>query len=350
MTTRHKPSELLERYALLLLLVAIFIFFTVDPSTPQFSTAANLKNILSSQAALGILVIASMLPLIAGHIDLSVGPAAGLCSLLCAGMMSKSGLPLLPAMAVAVAAGVTIGLVNGLLVAWVGINSIVATLGTSSIVGALVVWYSGGVSIVTGISSKLTDIGSGDWFGLPKAFWFLVVVVLVAAYVLEQRPIGRHLYAAGSSPRAAELVGLPVRRLTILSFLAAGTLAGLTGVLLVGIQGSANPQLGPSFTLPAIAAVFLGATSISPGRYNVAGGMVAIFLLAISVNGLTLLGAADWVSDMFNGVALLIGVGISVYSGRRRASGTSDAAPPPNQQSLLQSDVEDGVPRADVVL
>lgn len=350
MNLRHKPSELLERYALLLLLAAIFIFFAVDPATPQFATAANLKNILSSQAALGILVVASMLPLIAGHIDLSVGPTAGLCSLLCAGMMSKSGLPLVPAMAVAIGAGLVVGFVNAMLVARIRMNSIVATLGTSSVVGALVAWYSGGVSIVTGISSKLTDVGHGEWLGLPKAFWFLVVVAALAWYVLEQRPIGRHLYATGSSPRAAELVGLPVRRLTVLSFVSAGTLAGMTGVLLVGIQGAGNPQLGPSFTLPAIAAAFLGATAITPGRYNVAGGMVAIFLLAVSVNGLTLLGADDWVSDMFNGVALLIGVGISVYSGRRRASGSPDAEWPADDENMLRGPARGEAPRADVTL
>lgn len=318
MTSFPRPAELLERYALVVLGIAIFLFFAVNPDTPQFATSANLKNILSSQAVLGILVIATMIPLIAGHIDLSVGPGAGLCSLLCAGMMSKAGMDLGPAIAISVAAGVAIGAVNAALIAGIGINSIVVTLGTSSVIGALVLWYSGGVSIVTGVSTNLTDIGRDQFLGVPQPFWILLVIAAIAYYVLNQTPFGRYLYSVGSSPRAAELVGLPVRQLTCLSFLCSGFLAGLTGVLLVAVQGGGNPLLGPTFTLPALAGVFLGATAITPGRYNVIGGILAIFLVAISVNGLTLLGAEAWVSDMFNGLALLLGVGVSVLSGKRR--------------------------------
>lgn len=322
-----RPAEVLERYALVILGIAIFIFFSLNSATPQFSSAANLNNILASQAALGILVIATMIPLIAGHIDLSVGPAAGLASLICAGMMSKTGLPLVPAMAIAILVGIAIGVVNGTLVAGIGINSIVVTLGTSSIVGALVLWYSGGSSIVSGISTTLTDVGKEKILGIPEPFWILLAIVLIAFYVLEQTPFGRYLYSVGSSPRAAELVGLPVRKLTFISFLCSGGLAGFTGVLLLAVQGSGNPLLGPTFTLPALAGVFLGATAITPGRYNVFGGILAIFLLAISVNGLTLLGAEPFVNELFNGVALLVGVGVSVYSGKRRRLGGGPAMP-----------------------
>jgi ribose transport system permease protein len=322
-----RPAELLERYALLILGVAIFVFFCLDSATPQFSSSANLNNILASQAALGILVIATMIPLVAGHIDLSVGPAAGLCSLLCAGMMSKAGMPLVPAALIAIAGGIAIGVVNGTLVSGIGINSIVVTLGTSSIIGALVLWYSSGSSIVTGISTNLTDIGKEKILGIPEPFWILLVIIVIAYYVLEQTPFGRYLYSVGSSPRAAELVGLPVRKLTFVSFLCSGGLAGFTGVLLVAVQGSGNPLLGPTFTLPALAGVFLGATAITPGRYNVLGGILAIFLLAISVNGLTLMGAEPFVNELFNGVALLVGVGVSVYSGKRRRLGGGPAMP-----------------------
>lgn len=320
-------TDLVERYALIVLGIAIFVFFAVNPNTPQFDTSANIKNILSGQATLGVLVIATMIPLVAGHIDLSVGPSAGLTSLVCAGMMSRTGLDLIPAIAVALAVGLIVGVVNGTLVAGLGINSIVTTLGTSSIIGATVLWYSKGVSIVTDVSTNLTSIGSDKILGIPDPFWILLIIAAIAYYVLEQTPLGRYLYAIGSSPRSAELVGIPVRRLTFASFLGSGLLGAIGGVMLVAVQGSGNPLLGQSFTLPALAGVFLGATTIYPGRYNVLGGIFAIFFLAISVNGLTLLGAEAWVSDMFNGVALLVGVGISVYSGKRRSLGKGRGAP-----------------------
>jgi ribose transport system permease protein len=318
MNSRFNPAALFERFGLLILLIAVFVYFSVGSHSAVFDSSANIKNVLSNESVLGILVIATLIPLVAGQIDLSIGPAAGLGSVLCAGLMSKSGWPLGAAAAASLGTGIAIGLVNGLLVAKAGINSIITTLGTSSIIGALVLAYTGGLTIVSGISPKLTEIGSGDWFGVPKPFYFLVLAAAIVWYVLDCIPAGKNLYAAGSSPRAAELVGLNVPRLILGSFVAGGALAGATGVLLVAVQGTGNPQIGENYTLPAIAAAFLGATTIKPGRYNVPGAITAVFFLAFSVNGLTLSGAAPWVSDAFNGVALIAGVGIAVYSRKRR--------------------------------
>jgi ribose transport system permease protein len=314
----RRPAEFFEQYALVVLLAAECVFFSLNSATPQFLTSANVTNILSNQSLLGIIAIATVLPLVANQIDLSVGPTAGLSSLLTAGLMSKSGFPLLPAMLVGISLGVAVGIVNGLLVARAEVNSIVTTLGTSSIIGAIVVWYSNGISISTGISSTLIDIGTGKWIGIPKPFFFLVGIAVLVWYVLEHTPLGRYLYSVGSSPRAAELVGLSVRRLVMGSFIASGTIAGAAGLLFVATQGSANPQIGANFTLPAVAAAFLGATCIKTGRYNVWGTFTAVFFLAVMVDGLTLWGVAGWVSDFFNGVALITAVAITTYSGRRR--------------------------------
>jgi ribose transport system permease protein len=210
-------------------------------------------------------------------------------------------------------------------------------------------WYTGGVTITSAISPNLRQLGTGDWLGLPKPFWFFAVVAVLGWYVLEHTPVGRYLYSVGASPRAAERVGLRVRRFGFVTFLCAGTLAGVAGVLLVAIQGGGNPQLGQNFVLPALAAAFLGATAIKPGRYNIPGAIVAIFLLAISVNGLTLIGAEPWVNEMFNGVALLVGVGVSVVSGKRRQRGTSGDAgtPAKSQDEPIESSVENPVHQAE---
>jgi len=317
---RVKAAELLERYGLLMLLAAVIVFFTVDPKTPQFHQINNIRNILGGESVLGIIAIATVIPLVAGHFDLSIGPAAGASSLVTAGLMSKSGWSLGPAVVAAIMTCVLIGMVNGFLVARLSINSIIATLGMSSLISAFVQWYSQGQTISTGISQSLLNIGSALWLGIPRTFFFLVAVALVAWYVLEHTPSGRNLYAVGESPRAAELVGIPVRRYTFASFVAAGVFAGIGGVLMVAVNGGANPLIGPDLMLPAIAAVFLGATAIKPGRYNVAGTFAAVYFLAVSVNGLTLLGADTWVSDLFNGAALLIAVSIAVWSGKRRLS------------------------------
>lgn len=312
------PRQVLQRYALLLLFAAVVVFFSLHPGTPQFASSANISNVLLNESLLGIMAVATTLPLVAGQIDISVGPTAGLASLLTAGMMQDYDMPVLLAVLVGLATGGAVGLVNGVVVTRFGLNSIIATLGTTSIVGALVLWYSGGLSILENIAPSLTGFASTGVVGLPNPFLVLVAVALVSWYVLQHTPAGRYLYSAGASPRAAELVGLSVPRLIRGSFLAAGVLSGLAGVLIVGIQGGASPQLGPNFTLPAIAATFLGATTIRPGTYNIQGTFAAVFFLAACVNGLTLLGAQAWVNSLFTGLALLIAVALSMRAGRSR--------------------------------
>jgi ribose transport system permease protein len=203
----------------------------------------------------------------------------------------------------------------------IGVNSLIVTLGISSVLSGIVVWYTNSQSIITGISGDLTDLGSGDWLGIPRTLYVLAFVALVVYYALEQTPFGRYLYSIGSNPRAARLVGLPVERLVALAFVVSGTLAGLAGVLLVARNGSASPQVGTvGDSLQALAAVYLGATAIKPGRFNVLGTLVAIFLLAFTVTGLSLAGVAGWVNDVFNGAALFVAVLISTVVGRRRAA------------------------------
>lgn len=319
------PLEVMERYGLLVLFALVVAFFALSGETPLFTSTANVRNVLSNQSVLGIIAIGSVIPLAAGQIDLSVGPTAGLCSVGAAGLMSKSDQPLVVAALGGLAVGAAVGLLNGILVARLGINSIIATLGTTSIIAAVVQWYTSGLALTTGISPDLVTIGLGTWLGIPRPFYFLLGAAVMVWYLLEYTPLGRYVYAAGTNPKAAELVGIDVNKLVLGSFVSAGVLAGVAGVLLVAVQSGGNPQIGPTFTLPALAAAFLGATTIKPGRYNIPGALAAVFFLAFSVNGLTLWGAKPWVSDLFNGVALIVAVGVAVYSGRRRGAAPTAA-------------------------
>ncbi len=149
------------------------------------------------------------------------------------------------------------------------------------------------VDLITS-SSDLVDLGSGDWFGIPRTVYFLAVVALVVYYLLEHTPYGRYLQSIGSNADAARLVGLRVDVLVLLAFVISATLAGFAGVLLVARNGGASPQLGTvADTLQALAAAYLGATAIKPGRFNVLGTLVAIFFLAFTVTGLSLAGRAE---------------------------------------------------------
>jgi ribose transport system permease protein len=318
---RDKILAFIERYALVMLFAAVMLFFSLWSKTSStFPTAANIRNVLGNQAVIGILSVAIVIPLVCGEFDFSVGPIAGLSQALAAGFMSRLGAPLVVAVLVAIAIGAVIGLSNGATIARVGVNSLIVTLGVSAILAGVVEWYTNGQSIISGISKTLVNLGSGEWFGIPRTLYFLAVVALLVHYLLEHTPYGRYLHSIGSNREAARLVGLKVERLVLLSFVLSATLSAFAGVLLVARNGGGSPQVGTlSDTLQALSAAFLGATTIKPGRFNVLGTLVAIFFLAFSVTGLSLAGVANWINDVFNGAALFVAVLISTIIGRRRA-------------------------------
>ncbi|UCI28488.1 ABC transporter permease [Mesorhizobium sp. B2-8-5] len=308
-----------EAYALVALLALIAIFFTLLPATREtFPTSANLRIVIANQAVLAIVALAAFVPLIVNEFDVSVGANLGLSSIFAAVAMS-AGMPWFLALLLAVAIGTSIGVVNGVLVTRAGINSLISTLGISIIIHGSVTWKTGGVSIVSNIPPILSKFGSGTLFGIPLPFFALLIVALLLGYVIIFTPFGRYLYAIGSNISAAKLVGINTTRMVILSFVISGALSGFAGFIQIARTGGANPRVGESFTLPALAAAFLSASAILPGTYNVAGVIVAVFFLATINSGLNLAGAEVYVNDLVNGFALILGVGLSKFLGRNRA-------------------------------
>ncbi len=308
---------LLQRYGLVVLFVVVLVAFSwLLPES--FPTLPNLRNIASSQSVLAILSLAALPPLVAGQFDMSLGAVLGLASIATAGALANYQLPLWLASAIGIGTGALVGLFNGVLIAKLGVNALITTLGVSTAIAGLLSWYTGGLSILTGIPEALTNFGSGVWLGLPRPLYLVALVALFVWYLLEHTPFGRHLHAIGVNPSAARLVGLDLDRSMIQSFVLSGALVGLGGVLLVARQGGGNPLLGGYYLLPALSAVFLGATAIHPGRFNVPGTLLAVFFLATSVSGLALAGVDNWVESLFNGAALVVAVAVSTVLGRRQ--------------------------------
>jgi len=317
---RHgRLRGLAERNALLALLIVIGGFFSVYPgSAEMFFTPENLSVLLGNQAVVALLALAVLLPLVSNYFDFSLGAIAATSTVLSAGLMSRNGAPLWLAILAGVLLGGAIGFVNGLLVTRFRLNSFVATLGMATLLGGVVQWYTGGQTIITGISDGLIDFGSATWLGLPRVVYVVVVVAAVLWYVLVHTPFGRTLYAIGANPRSAKLLGIPADRNVHLSFVLAGLIAGVVGVLQLARTGGATADSGTSILFPALAAAFLGATAVRPGFFNVVGTLIGVLLVSVSVSGLTLAGASAWVSPVFNGAALLVAVGLSSYLGRHR--------------------------------
>jgi ribose transport system permease protein len=308
----------LQRFALPLMFVLVVAFFSFT-LPDSFPSLLNFRNIVGNQSVLAIVCLAAIIPLIGGQFDLSIGAVLGLSSIAAAAAFSKFSAPLWLGTLVGIGVGAAIGLFNGIVIAKLGVNALITTLGVATVITGLVSWYTEGLSILSGIPDSLTEIGSGVWLGLPKTLYFLAAMAVLTWYLLEHTPYGRYLHAVGSNPNAARLIGLNVDRIVIQSFVISGAMIGFGGVLQVARQGGGNPQVGAYFLMPALSAAFLGATTIHPGRFNVPGTVLSVFFLAAAVSGLSLSGVDNWVESIFNGAALVVAVGLSTLIGRRRA-------------------------------
>ncbi|TQL47460.1 ribose transport system permease protein [Homoserinimonas aerilata] len=309
--------SIIERYALLALVIAEFLVFALNPvSGDIFVSALNLRTLIANQGVALMIAVALVFPLAAGIFDFSVGAVAASSSVVAGAAIVNFGLPVPVAVALGVVFGSIVGCLLGLMIAYGGVNPFIATLGVATLIGGGIFAYTGGLRI-TGIPPEWTDLGSRDWFGIPRIVIVAGVIAFVAWWLLSQTVFGRRLFAIGSNARATQLLGADVKRIQLLAFVASGTLAGIGGVLLLARNGGATSDNGMMMLFPALTAVLLSTIVIDIGRPSVPGVVIAILFIAITVSGLTLIGTPSWVNQMFNGAALLIAVGVARLAKQR---------------------------------
>lgn len=300
----------LDRFSGVYLWVLFVIVFGIW--TPHvFLTMPIFHSVASSQSISGMIAIAVLIPLICGNFDLSVGANANMVGLLVVILQVERHWPLVPAVLVGVFVGVFIGWVNGFIVVKLRVNSFIATLGMGSILSAVQTIVTAGTEpnpVTTSTWNNLTQFTIG---GFQIVVLYLLIMGIVAWWFLDHTPVGRYLYAIGGNREAARLSGVNVDRWSWSSLVIAGGIAGFSGVLFTSLTGP-SVSFGPGLLLPAFAAVFLGSTQLRPGRFNVWGTLLAIYVLATGVEGLQLVSGQEWLSDMFNGVALIVAVALSV--------------------------------------
>ncbi|WP_336801093.1 ABC transporter permease [Kaistia sp. MMO-174] len=300
----------LERFALLIAwFVIIAIFGAIAPDT--FLTWPNFSTIFGSQAVLVILTLGLIIPLTAGDIDLSIAQVLTLSSMVIAVLNVNHGWPIGAAIAAAIAVGILTGLLNAFFTLYFRIHSLIVTLGTGTFLHGLTLWISNSRTI-GGIDWSLVNaVILTRFLGIPLAFYYALALALVLLYVFEFTSLGRKALFVGRGRDVARLSGIPVTRMRLICFLASGAFAAIAGVLYAGTSGSADPNSGTQLMLPAFAAAYLGATAISPGRFNPIGSMIAVYLLVTGITGLSILGIDTFVQDLFYGGALVIAVALS---------------------------------------
>ena len=312
---RFDPTSLLLRYGILVVWLLITIVFSIlRPAT--FFTFGNLETIAGSQAVLVVVSLALIPTLIAGEFDVSVSSVTGISLVLIGWLNVLHSWPIGPTIAVALGVGLAVGLVNAFFVVFAQVPSIVVTLG----MGTLLIGVAVGINSLStgGISPGLVNAAHQEVLGLPLAFYYGVLLTLLFWYVLSHTPLGRYLYFVGAGRSVARLSGIPVDWIRAGSFVVGSFISALAGVLLAGWVSASDPNVGPTFLLPAFAAAFLGSSVFEPGRFNAWGTFVAVYFLVTGVTGLELLGVAGWIEQVFYGSSLILAVAVSRFAARRR--------------------------------
>ena len=316
---RTRLPLLLAKYGTLLgLALMLAVFSALAPVA--FPTVSNLINVLN-QASLAMIISGGLtVAVIVGELDLSIGFAASFEGVLVTGLMVNQGLPVWLAIMAVLACGALIGVINGLIVTKVGVNSVIATLGTGTIIVGLNFAYSSGAPIAEGVPDSFTDIAIGRLGGIPHDVLIMAAVIALLWVVVERSTVGQSIQAVGGNPVAARLSGIRVERVKILGFVVAGVCAALTGILLASALGSGTTSAADSYLLTAFAAVFLGSATLRDGEFHILGTLIGGLIIAVGFNGLAIFGAPTFYQYVFQGASLILAVGLSSL-GRRYARG-----------------------------
>lgn len=291
-----------ELAALLIVLVALIVFFWLK--SPYFMTKDNILNVLTAIAVTGIIAVPGTMLLIAGQVDLSVGSGAAFCGVMMATFAQNHAIIL--ALLVAVGVGILIGLVNGVIVTVFRVNALIATLGMLAVLRGLTeVRANGGTVTLVNFAGLGT---ARPFLSIPVPVLILIAVVVLAALVMRYTVFGRSLYAAGSNPVAARLVGVRGKKMIVIAFVASGLGVALSGLILDSQLSAASPNAATGLELTVVTAIVLGGASLSGGRGTILGTLVGLLIIGVLNNGLTLLNVSSFYQQVASGALLILAV------------------------------------------
>jgi ribose transport system permease protein len=305
---RAQVGRRIEAWALVVMWVLLVVAFTLD-EPGLFMTTGNWANILGSQAVLLMLALASLIPLVMRDFDLSLGGITTLSAMTLAILNVEDHMNIVLACVIAIGVSLCVSAINALLTVRFGGDPFVVTLGMVTVLTGIIYLISGSatVGVVSGSFSRVIFIDT--FAGIPIEFYIGLLVMVVVWYILGMTPAGQQAVIVGESREVAKLSGVRVGRARTIGYLAAGLIAGLGGIVYAATTGSVDPTTGGTqLLLPAVAAVFLGSTCITPGRFNAPGSAIAVYFLASGAAGLQVLGAEDYVQQLFYGAALIVAV------------------------------------------
>ena len=295
-------------------LVALILLVGISAAlSDRFLTLPNLLNVLRQVSIVGILAVGMTFVILTKGIDLSIGSILGVAVVLFAGFLETGSMA--ASIALGLAAAITLGLVNGVGVAYAGIPPFIMTLGMLSFARGLAFLYTGGTPIPI-INETFYDLGNGYLLGLPNPTWILGAVIAVGWIILSFTPFGRSVYAIGSNEDAARLSGVPVRSYLVAVYVISGFVAGIAGLVFASQLSVGTPIAGQGYELDAIAAVVVGGTSLFGGRGSVGGTLIGTLIIGVLANILNLTGVDPFVQQLIKGALIVVAVFIMTRTER----------------------------------
>ncbi len=322
-------------------LIAIIVVFSF--LSPYYFSVSNFLIMSSHVAIYGILAIGMLLVILNGGIDLSVGSTLGLAGVVAGFLMqgvtlNALGVVLYPPIWVVVllvcALGAFVGMINGILIARFKVPAFVATLGVMYVARGFALLMTNGLTYNNlGGKAELGNTGF-DWLGfnrlagIPIGVVVLVVLALIGSLVLNRSAFGRWLYSTGGNERAAELSGVPVKKVQVAVYMLSGICAAIAGLILSSQLTSAGPTAGTSYELTAIAAVVIGGAALTGGRGNIRGTLLGAFVIGFLSDGLVIIGISSYWQTVFTGAVIVLAVLLNAVQYRRRVKKTTETDGP----------------------
>jgi len=309
-TWRTARATNLQQYVVYLGFVAIFLFFAIVLKDSGFLSVRNLSNIVLQTAPVTIMAIGLVFVMSAGEIDLSIGSNVAVSALSAAVTIPHYGA--LVGVVAGLGAGILIGGINGILVAWIRLPSFLVTLATMGLLAGVArsMTHLRSIPVTDGWFTGF--FGSGDLFGIPSLICWTLICVGIAHLIYRQTRFGAHILALGDNPRAASACGINVVKMRLSVLMISGACAALAGLLYAGRLQSARYTLGESDLMTVIAAVIVGGTLLNGGKGSIIGALVGSLMMGMLNNGLILMGLSVSDQMMVRGVIILVAVALSL--------------------------------------
>jgi ribose transport system permease protein len=295
------------------LIAFLLIIAITSVASPYFLSSFNIQSVIRSLAFLGIVAMGQACLLILGELDLSVGAIAGLSGVLGGMLMVWFGVDPFLSFALGLALGALFGLVNGLLVTALELNALVVTVGMAGVYLGINLVISQGKAIMD-IPPQIYFLGQGIVLGIPMPFVIMLLVLLVVVFVTMYTPFGRYMYAIGNSRDAAQILGIPVNLVRILTFMGVGLLSALAGMVMVARLGTSQPSIGETWVLDSIAASVIGGVALTGGVGSPAGALLGAAIIGVVQNVIVLFGVSPYLQTAVSGMIVVAAISLDAIS------------------------------------